>query len=223
MAEVQLHENPCGGVRWLTLEDGTIEVEGQDVPVYAEGSADFESLRKTWENWTDEFRGAAEARGVLASWLVAIATQETGHVAGNPERQRTIESSDGHGSIGIMQPLASFARQQGYDPDDRYDPAKNIDMGAIGIAKRVALYGPELPLVSAAYNAGSARCSSAGTNSWGYVSTGNYIGRVVKFNNTAILSLGVGLGPVVPAGGGSGLLWFLVGGALVYLGWRWVR
>lgn len=45
---------------------------------------------------------------------------------GNPN----IKSSDGHGSVGILQVLPGTARGLGFDPNDRYDTVKNILMYA---------------------------------------------------------------------------------------------
>lgn len=45
---------------------------------------------------------------------------------GNPN----IKSTDGHGSVGILQVLPSTARGLGFDPNDRYDTVKNILMYA---------------------------------------------------------------------------------------------
>ena len=135
---------------------------------------------------------------VPASWLVAIATQESGYLSGNPAKQASIQSADGFSSIGIMQPIPGTAISLGYRPEDRFDPAKNIDMGAKLIAQGSAKYGGEFPLVAAAYNAGSARCSP-GRNPWNLVVTDNYVGNAVAFNNTAITALKIGKGLAISA------------------------
>lgn len=175
--------NPCGGVRWRTLPNGLIEVEGQGFPEYAPGSNQYRYIEQTWNNWAPQFQAAAKKFNVPLVWILALAAIETGFVSSNPEKQRTIESGDGFHSIGIMQPLPSTAITLGYTTADRYDAGKNIEMGAKLISQLDPRYG--LPAVGARYNSG--KLCSAGNDQFnlkGY--KGAYVTQAIKYNNTAL-------------------------------------
>lgn len=178
-------QNRCGGKRWRTDPEGFVEVEGDGYPEYAPGTTQFGYLENTWNNWAPQFRSAAREYGIPVSWILAIATIETGPWAKDKETQRTIVSGDGFGSIGITQPLASFAKQMGFHPDDRYDPLQNIRMAAKWASQNAQKYGPDLPSVAASHNAGSLRCS-AGRNQFGVLVTGDYVGAAIRYNNSAL-------------------------------------
>lgn len=184
----------CGGTRWQPLPDGQIEVEGRGVPRVEPTDPSFEYLANTWANWQPEFRRVARETGVPVAQLLAIATVETGLWSKNPDRQRTITSTDGHASVGITQPLAETTQTLGFSPDDRYDPYLNILMAALLAQRNIERYGrDDFPVVAVTHNAGSIRCSP-GRNRWNMVMTDDYVGKVIAFHNSAIEYLGVNRG-----------------------------
>jgi len=193
--------NPCGGVRWRTLANGSIEVEGQGVPIWAPGSPQFKYLNQTWLNWRAHFEAAARKYGIPPSWLVAIATMETGLWSGNPKQQATIGSFDG--SIGIMQPLTIVSSIYGYSSADRADPAKNIDMGSHLIFDDSRTTNGKIggfPVVAAMFNGGASKggCNPGNDvfNLKGYRGppgarwpTAVYASNAIRYQNAAVLTL----------------------------------
>lgn len=220
LGEISELVNPCGGMRWQTLSDGRIQLEGGSIPEFDPNSPTFENLRLTWQNWTDEFRAASKITGIPIGWLVAIANNETGFLASNPERQRTEPSADGYGSIGIMQPLAMNARELGYHPDDRYDARLNIEMGA-----KELLRGSErpngaaggFPVVAAMFNGGpgngGCRTGNDVFNLKGH--RGKYATMAIKGLNSAIAYLPLEESFIKRAGIGLGLMGLGLGAVVV--------
>lgn len=196
--------NPCGGVRWRELSDGRIEVEGHGVPNWPVGSAQRKYLTQTWLNWRAHFEAASRKHGLPAHWLAAIATMETGLWSGNPAKQASITSEDGYGSVGVMQPLAMVATLYGYKPDDRYDPAKNIDMCTRLLVANLKTKNGQLgrfPVIAAMFNGGASGggCNPGNDiyNLKGYRAPGwpsaVYAGNSIRYNNAAV-ELGIGRG-----------------------------
>jgi soluble lytic murein transglycosylase-like protein len=186
-------QNPCGAAyAWRNLPDGTTEVQGLGLPVWrssnAQDQAHWNNAVRTWQNWAPEFERAARLNDVPASWLLAIATQETGLWSRSKEEQRTIASQDGYSSIGIMQPIPATAVAMGYTPQDRLDPFKNIDIGARLLAKNIGLYGRDLIKIGAAFNRGKFECLPGREP---YFNTrvhqgSNYPFNIIRTANTAI-------------------------------------
>ncbi len=212
--------NPCGGLLWRTLGDGRIEVQGQGMPSWAPSSAQRKYLVQTWQNWKPIFQATAQRYGLPASWLVAIATMESGLWSGNPTQQATIGSFDG--SIGIMQPLTLVSSMYGYSSADRADPAKNIDMGSHLIADNAKTKNGQLggfPVVAAMFNGGSGSggCNPGNDvfNLKGYHGPGGswptavYASNAIRYQNTAV-EVGIGGGAA-----GVGTLSYLVAGVLL--------
>lgn len=191
-------KNPCGGANWRELPDGKIEVAGIGVPEHSPTSAQGQNFIRMWTAWQSHFQAAAQKHGVPVRWPVAIATLETGGYS--TAKQATIMSQDGFSSIGIMQPIPLVAKMYGYSLEDRFDPAKNIDMCTHLLAdnvKRAA--GRGLPAAASYYNAGHL-CPSATNLTNGCWSKqlnmagcGNYPYAVIPYNNLGVtLKLGVG-------------------------------
>lgn len=202
--------NRCGGVRWRSYPSGLIEVEGQGFPAVSPADGAFVHLEQTWNNWKGLFRSAAAEQNLPVSWLVGIATTETGNWSGKPSEQATIVSPAG--AVGVMQIMPA------YQPETAAElaiPTVNIAVGA-RLLRKIAngSTGLELPYASAIYNAGHISCNTS--NQWGLFSEGDYPTRAVKYNNGAILYLdanspswlGYALGGVAVAGLGLGLWWF---------------
>lgn len=190
--------NPCGGTKWRTLSDGRVEIEGQGIPVWPEGSPQRRYLVQTFANWKTLFESVANKYQLPVSWLVAIATMETGLWSGNAQKQATIGSFDG--SVGIMQPLIVVAQQYGYSSADRADPAKNIDMCSHLIADNARTVNGRaggFPVVAAMFNGGQSRggCNPGNDqfNLKGYHGPGGswktaiYATDAIRHQNTAVL------------------------------------
>jgi len=180
--------NPCGGKRWRTLPSGLIEVEGEGFPAYAVGSAQYANLERTWDNWGSMFRSAASSAGIPVSWVIAIATTETGSWSKDPNRQASIVSYAG--AVGIMQIMPQ------YQPESAAElavPRINIAVGCRILADLARRVGPELPAIASGYNAGSGahgpHCS--GVNEWNMASDANYPRQALSYNNSALLYLKV--------------------------------
>jgi hypothetical protein len=206
--------NPCGGARWRTLPDGRVEIEGQGIPECAAGSVCARQVEQTWKNWQAAFQAVAAKHGLPVSWLVALATNETGFLSHKPEQQRSVVSSDGYGSVGIMQPLPSEVRRLGFTPAEVTDPAKNIEMGARILKEGLARVGGDFPAASVLYNAGHLCPTQSNLQKGNYNSAlnvagykGVYLPHAVLHNNTAV-RLGVN---TVPSRAG-----LLFGGALAF-------
>jgi soluble lytic murein transglycosylase-like protein len=178
-------ENACGGLRWEMQDDGLIAVEGQGTPYFAPGSIQFVQLTQTWNNWGGKILDASSRTGVPASWILAIATEETGLWSANPSEQASKIS--GAGAIGLMQIMPATAKGFGANPDDMFDPSANIAVGAALLAKLADARVGQLPEMAAAYNSG--RVCDPGRNQWNLAMAGDYAGSVVKWNNSAVMYL----------------------------------
>ncbi len=182
---VDFAQNPCSGAGWVGLSNGQIEIQGQGVPLVHPGDARFENLRRTWLNFGPEIANAAETYGMPVSWLLAFATQETGHLSGNREAQRTaVSPANARGFLQILPgsggPYPSIAA------DTYFNPTACALLSAQFIVKKlVPRYGWNLPLLGAAYNAGSVRCSE-GKNVFNLFAEHDYPRALVLYNNAAV-------------------------------------
>jgi len=205
--------NRCGGKRWRTLPNGLIEVEGEGTPAYQPGSAQFANLTRMWNNWGALFRSAAARYGIPVSWVLGIATTETGAWSNDPARQATIISYAD--AVGIMQVIPRF---QSMTAAQLQDPSTNVATGARILSQHAKTFGAELPYMAAAYNAGSVYCD-VGRNEWNFRADANYPRQALQYNNAALLYLNLS---------SSTLAWMVGGmtvtalGAVALLGWqRW--
>lgn len=202
--------NKCGGKRWSTHPNWMVEVEGESFPVVRPGSERYGYMEKTWNNWGGELERAAQRYNLPVSWLLAIASIETGFVSHKPETQRQIVSPAG--AQGVMQLMPFIPGIYGGSSADRSDPERNIDYGAHLVSDLArGRTGPELPHIGSAYNAGSGsgsdgvRCST-GRNEWNLAADHNYPRQIVEYNNAAIHYLGVN--------GSHASLWWGVAGVI---------
>lgn len=183
--------NKCGGVRWRTLGNGTIEIEGSGVPTISTTGPQFQNMSRTWANWKHFMAPAAKEFGIPLSWVLAIATVETGFLSSDPAKQAAAYSPVG--AAGVMQLMPMTANMLGMTSAERTDPQKNI-WGGVKLMRMLAdgPTGPELPNIASAYNAGSGstglgvRCS-AGRNEWNLMSDANYPRQAVQLQNSARL------------------------------------
>jgi hypothetical protein len=176
------YRNPCGGLRWDMQADGLIAVEGEGTPAFEPGSLRFKQMEQTWANWSGLILDASSTHDVPAQWILAVMCQETGLWSDDPAEQAAKVSYDG--GVGLMQIThPSLGR-----PKDMLDPEANIAAGAGLLGKLSRTRDGQLPEVAANYNAGGVRCGASG-NPWGMVMTGDYVGNVIRWNNTAIMYL----------------------------------
>jgi hypothetical protein len=178
-------QNPCGGLAWEMRDDGLIEVEGVGTPAYEPGSIQFRQMEQTWANWGSLMRRAASRNGIPASWILAIATEETGLWSANANEQGG--KTSGAGAIGVMQIMPATGAGFGASADALFDPATNIDVGAALLAKLASFRNGQLPEMAAIYNSG--RACDPGRNQWNLAMAGDYAGNVIKWNNAAVMYL----------------------------------
>lgn len=187
--------NPCNGANWRELPDGKIEVAGVGVPEHSPTSAQGKNFIRMWTAWRPHFEAAAKKYGLPVRWIVAIATLETGGYS--TAKQATIMSADGFSSIGIMQPIPMVATMYGYSLQDRFDPAKNIDMGAHLLFDNSKRSSRGLPAIASYYNAGHLCPSQTNlaNGCWNptlnMAGCGNYPFAVIAYNNLGV-TLGLG-------------------------------
>lgn len=207
--------NPCGGLRWRFLPDGTVEVEGKGVLLSPKSS--FLYVQQTWGNWQPEFEAAATATGVPAIWLLALATVESGLWAKNPESQRTITSSAG--ARGIMQIMPMNAPSLGITAAELFEPATNILAGASLFRDMAKGKAGDYVGATGKYNSGSLCCP--GRNAYNLCTDSvdgiPYPELALRYVNSAILEMGL-----ASEKSGSVLPW-LVGVAVGVIGFAWVR
>lgn len=200
--------NRCGGGSWRTRDDGTIELQGGEVPLWGPTDAQFQLLLNSWQNWRRLIRRAARQQGLPPSWLLAFINAETGAWSADP----AVQADCGPWSTrcrntccaGLMQvmvtPYPNYKTFGGYDrPEDMRDPWKAIDTGAKMLARMVTKSGGELPAMASSYNQGpgdgrvhcpGGAAHACASSAWAMCSDPGYITRVVTGNNTAILVLG---------------------------------
>lgn len=210
--------NKCGGRRWRQLPSGLIEVEGEGTPMVKPGSDRYNDMEQTWKNWAPLLRAAAARHDLPVAWPLAIASVETGFMSHNPKLQATIVSPAG--AQGVMQIMPGTAIGLGITPEQRADPAKNIDAGTKYLKQ---LYdgrtGHQLPTIGSAYNAGpgsgalGVRCQ-VGRNEWSMVADHNYPRQIIEYNNAAITYLGLGQAE-------RGLGGYALAGAALGIGLGW--
>lgn len=90
------------------------------------------------------FRHEATVHGVDELTLLAVAFRESNF------RAESVGRGD---AIGLMQPLAKYAVNYGYDREMLFIPHYNIQLGAMYLRDRYALYPDDIPALSA-YNQG---------------------------------------------------------------------
>lgn len=212
--------NKCAGRRWRTASNGSIEVEGEGFPLVAESDPRFAYMMQTWNNWGHLFERAAAKYKIPVSWLLAIASIETGFVSSNPAKQASIVSPAG--AQGIMQIMPGTAQMYGYSAAQRSDPEVSVDIGAHFISDLArGRTGPELPHIGSAYNAGpgsgslGVRCSPG--NEWNMTADHNYPRQVIEYNNAAIHYLDVNSSMPTWAVALGGAMFTLAAAAVAYV------
>lgn len=181
--------NPCGRLDWRERANGLYEVGGE-TPAYEPGSARFDNALRTFENFRSDFFGASQRTGIPVSWLIAIASVETGPWSTEASRQASIVSSAG--AIGIMQIMPATADMLGYSPAAMTDPGTNIEAGAVLLRQLAERISGGLPALTGVYNSGKLccsdpRCGADCSNPFGLCTDSDYPGAAIRYNNTALL------------------------------------
>lgn len=211
-------DSGCGaGPRARWLPDGSIEIEGEGVPLRA--------LPKAVLQWKAEIQAASAKHGVPPQWIAGEMAAESGGL-------QSAHSYCCYGLMGLLPSTASSEAGRTVTASQLLgDPALNVDLGTKLLASLFTKYGGNPIKVPGAYNAGSPKCGAGKcgeSNRWNLVAdcvdgkAVDYSSRVIGFSNSALLA-GVG------KGGGSALtapstLRLLLGtAAFVGLGYALVR
>ena len=112
---------------------------------------------------------AAAAHGVPVALLHAVIRAESGY---NPS------ALSEKGAAGLMQLMPRTAREMGVA--NVWDPQANIQGGARYLKQMLALFGNDIPLALAAYNAGPMAVSKRGNVIPPYAQTQRYVPNVMK-------------------------------------------
>lgn len=91
-------------------------------------------------------QNAAQKYGVDPELIQSVIGVESG---GNPS------AASGTGPVGLMQVSRALAKDYGYSPEDRLDPAKNIDMGVRYLAQNLKAFGGDATKALLGYNQGT--------------------------------------------------------------------
>jgi len=94
---------------------------------------------------TEGCRAAAATAGAPPAWLAGIVRRESRFDLGARSRA---------GAIGIAQVVPETARRLGAAPEELWDGQRSLGLAAREVQRIAARFGPRLPVVAAAYNAG---------------------------------------------------------------------
>ncbi len=149
-----------GAVRWRTLSDGKIEVEGLGVPYADVGGyhGDGAVIRQVWDKYKDFILRASERSGIPARWILALIIIESRGV------NHGVNSAGAGGMMGMMlQATGIGLKKVGINRPatkaDVADPEMNILAGAGFMRHQADTFGWELPIIAVSHNAGSPKCS----------------------------------------------------------------
>ncbi len=181
-------QNPCGGLGWR-YDGHLIEIKGRGAVAYEPGHPRYAVCAWTWENWRCPMADAAARHGIPMSWILAIACVETGPWAEDPAEQAGKVSYAG--ARGIMQIMPTTAESLGYNPDDMFDAATNIDAGARLLAQLDRRLSGGLPALCGPYNSGRTccddpQCRPGCENPYLICTESDYPGAAIRYNNTAV-------------------------------------
>ena len=84
------------------------------------------------------------------------------------------------GAVGLMQLMPATAARYGVDP---YDPEENILGGARYLSDLIDMFGADIPLAVAAYNAGENNVIKYGNRIPPFQETQDYVSRVMSYYN----------------------------------------
>ena len=125
--------------------------------------------RLTRSRYASHILAAAKATKVDAALIHAVISVESGY---NPSARSSA------GAVGLMQLMPETAKR--YGVKDRLDPAQNIHGGARYLRDLKLMFGNNLPLVLAAYNAGEQAVMKYGRRIPPYRETVAYVPKVLS-------------------------------------------
>jgi hypothetical protein len=180
-----------GFASYRDLSNGQVEVSGS-IPVFTDPRR-VVPLVEAWEKFGSALERAASRSGVPVAWLVGIMMAES---KGNPRACSPCSicnpsiCASGAGmqccAFGLMQFISQTANVYGTTPTEIVNnPSKAVEVAGELIADLADRFGPELPKIAAAYNAGGPRCSQAGTT-FGWKTNDDYPMVVVQYANTFV-------------------------------------
>lgn len=94
---------------------------------------------------------AAKRKGIDPNLVACLIWKENGKRSWSA---MTPDVQSWKGAMGVMQVMPDTARGMGYDPDQLFDPAVNVEAGTHFFADRLKRWKGVLPLALAGYNAG---------------------------------------------------------------------
>lgn len=94
---------------------------------------------------TDGCAAAARVAGIHPAWVAAIVRRES---------RFDLRARSQAGAIGVAQLVPETARRLGAEPEELWDAGRSLDLAAREVARIAQRFGPHLPVVAAAYNAG---------------------------------------------------------------------
>lgn len=97
-------------------------------------------------NYGALINNASARYGIPADLITSVIKTES---SGNPNAE------SGTGPVGLMQVSRAVAKDYGYNPQDRYDPAKNIEMGTRYLADNLRAFNGNVPKALLGYNQGT--------------------------------------------------------------------
>ena len=200
--------NKCGGARFQTTPDFRVEVEGHGFPMLEPGTTRYKILQRTWKNWSYYIRKWSRIRTneclkqrkdpskpgcalLPPSNILAIMTQETGHLSADKSKQAAAGSPAG--AVGLMQimPCSIFNASTEIGKlvcnSDRSSPNASVKIGSKLLQTQLGNQGG-LPAAASNYNAGSLTCYKGvhEKNVFNWHHEQNYAYKVAEYNNTAI-------------------------------------
>lgn len=110
----------------------------------------------------------AREHGLEAALLHAVITVESGY---------NVRAVSPRGAAGLMQLMPDTAER--YAVKNVWDPRENLRGGARYLRDLIAMFGPDLALALAAYNAGEGAVLQAGSRMPPYAETKSYVPRVL--------------------------------------------
>jgi hypothetical protein len=201
-------ENKCGGARFQTLPDFRVEVEGHGFPILEPGTPRYKLLQQTWHNWGPLIRKWSKIRTneclkqrkdptkpgcalLPPSNILAIMTQETGHLSGDKAAQAAAGSPAGAEGLMQIMPCSVFNPNTELGKlicgANRKAPNDSVMIGSKLLQTHLGNRGG-LPAAASNYNSGNLTCYTGKheANVFNWHHEQNYAYKVTEYNNTAI-------------------------------------
>ncbi len=165
-------DSPPADPRYKLYKRDQLGREARPVQVTAMSNASASGLKLKPSRYSGHILAAAKETKVEAALIHAVISVESGY---NP-------SARSHaGAVGLMQLMPATARR--YGVTDRLDPGQNIHGGARYLRDLKVMFGNNLQLVLAAYNAGEEAVMKYGKKIPPYRETIAYVPKVLSHYN----------------------------------------